>query len=207
MAQAIAIIIPTVDRAHLLPGLLESIEAATELEHHVYFVVEHSDVMTRLVLEDQHAEHELVVGDWGSYTAASNVGVRKSDEPLFLVANDDVVFHAGWDVAAVEAMRDPVRVVGVDQGNGRTDCFFLVDRRYLDGGDLYHPDYQSQWCDTEFAEVAKARGVWADAPGALIEHRHWTLGKAPVDSTYQKAIASDAHDRVLFEQRRKAWQA
>jgi GT2 family glycosyltransferase len=149
----------------------------------------------------------VLVGNFGSYAAAANAGVRATAEPLFLVANDDVIFGSGWDVAAVAAMQNPVHVVGIDQGNGRTDCFFLVDRSYLDGGDLYHDGYVSQYCDTEFCERAKAAGVWADAPGAMIEHRHWTMGKAAIDVNYRKAIDVGAADRELYERRREAWLA
>jgi GT2 family glycosyltransferase len=202
----IAIIVPTVNRPQLLDGLLWSIDSATELEHVVYFVVEAADTATRRRLDRLH-QREVLVGDFGSYAAAANAGVRATFEALFVVANDDVVFSGGWDVAAVNAMRDPVRVVGIDQGNGRTDCFFLVDRRYLDGGDLYHDGYRSQYCDTEFCDRAKARGVWADAPGATIEHRHWTLGKAAIDANYRRAIEVGAQDRELYQRRREAWQA
>jgi GT2 family glycosyltransferase len=202
----IAVIIPTVNRPHLLAGLLESIETATEYEHRVYFVVEQSDAATLERLATLR-EFETITGTFGSYPAAANAGVKASREPWFLVANDDVVFCDGWDALAISVMRDGVQVVGIDQGNGRTDCFFLVDRRYLNGEDLYHPGYLSQYCDTEFCERAKAAGVWADAPGAILEHRHWTLGKAEIDANYQKAIASDHHDRTLFQERRRAWVA
>ena len=146
-----------------------------------------------------------MLGAWGSHIASVNAGVRATTEPLFAVVNDDVIFHDGWDIAATSVMRDPVRVVGIDQGNGRTDCFFLVDRRYINGrDDFYHPGYRSQYCDTEFAERAKAAGVWADAPGALIEHMHWTLGKSEIDDNYRKAIESAEHDHALYEERRQA---
>ena len=204
----IDIIIPTVDRPHLLAGLLTSIQASTSAEHTILFVAEETDALTIMALEELDGEFGVLLGDYGGYTAAANAGVRATLDPYFLVANDDVTFHADWDTAALVLMVDPVRVVGIDQGNGRTDCFFLVDRRYLHGGDLYHPEYRSQYCDTEFADTARHRGVWADLTGEhLIEHRHWTLGKAQMDDNYRQAVAASGHDAQIYEQRRHLWEA
>ncbi len=209
-----AIIVPTVNRSHLLARLLYSIHSSTIKPHDVYFMVEEADEATQRVLKERMGCH-VMLGAFGSYTKAANEGVRRTAEPYFLVANDDVIFHPDWDVEALKLMRDSIRVVGIDQGDGRTDCFFLVDRRYIaersgvhDEPDaFFHDGYRSQFCDTEFAELAKARGVWADAPGALIEHRHWTFGKAEVDANYQVAIASVDHDQRLYQERRRAWAA
>jgi hypothetical protein len=203
----LAIIIPTVDRPHLLAGLLASIQASTTVEHTILFVAEETDALTIMALGELDGEFGVLLGDYGGYTAAANAGVRATREPYFVVANDDVTFHPRWDMIAFEVMTGPVRVVGIDQGNGRTDCFFLVDRSYLDGGDLYHPEYVSQYCDTEFAQTARARGVWADASGDLIEHRHWTLGKAQMDDNYRRAVAASDRDSRIYESRRHLWQA
>jgi GT2 family glycosyltransferase len=201
----LAIIVPTVNRSHLLAGLLESITASTETEHKTYFVIESSDSDTWRALLALGSGY-VRVGEFGSYTAAANHGVASTTEPYFLIANDDVVFHPGWDTAALDAMTDPVRVVGIDQGNGRHDCFFLVDRRYVqEVGEFYHPGYTSQYVDTEFVERAQARGVWAQADGALIEHRHWTLGKSQMDDNYSRAVAVGGRDRELYEQRKQQW--
>ena len=203
----IDIIIPTVDRPHLLAGLLASIRASSSVEHTILFVAEAEDGLTIYALGELDGEFGALLGDYGGYTAAANAGVRATREPYFVVANDDVAFHPGWDAAALAAMTGDVRVVGLDQGNGRTDCFFLVDRSYLDGGDLYHPGYASQYCDTEFAQTARARGVWADVAGDLIEHRHWTLGKAQMDDNYRRAVASADRDSQIYESRRHLWEA
>jgi glycosyltransferase involved in cell wall biosynthesis len=207
----IAVIVPTINRARLLPGLIDSIHIHTKHAYIIYIVVESCDPESLTTLEGRDCVP--LVGDYGSYTVAANAGVDWTTEPYFIVANDDVLFGPGWDEAALAHMHDPIRVVGINQGNGRTDCFFLVDRRYLseqsgvidEPGRFYHDGYWSQFCDTEFCEVAKARGVWADAPDALIEHRHWTLGKSDMDENYQVAVASVPHDQDLYESRRGMW--
>jgi hypothetical protein len=206
----LAVIVPTVNRHECLPSLLANVHSATATPHRVYFVVESGDKQTLLVLSGFSAigEHVHLIGAFGSYVRSANAGVHSTLEPYFLVANDDVVFHPEWDTRALAAMKGSVRVVGIDQGDGRTESFFLVDRRYLDEypGPFYHTEYISQYCDTEFTDLAKKRGVWAVADGALIEHMHWTLGKSEVDQNYGMAIAAVPHDEALYHQRRAAWQ-
>jgi hypothetical protein len=206
----LAVIVPTVNRHERLPSLLANIHSATATPHRVYFVVESGDKQTLVVLSGLSAtgEHVNLIGDYGSYVRSANTGVHSSLEPYFLVANDDVVFHPEWDTRALAAMKGSVRVVGIDQGNGQTECFFLVDRRYLDEypGPFYHTEYISWYCDTEFTDLAKKRGVWAVADGALIEHMHWTLGKSEVDKNYAMAEAAAPHDEALYHRRRVARQ-
>lgn len=203
----IAIIIPTRRRAHLLPGLVESIRANTTAAYTIHLTVEREDVDTRAAAEKLIVN--AIIGEYGSHVASANAGVRATGEPLFVVANDDVIFHPGWDVRALERMVPPIKVVGINQGNGVTTCFSLVDRSYITehGGEFYYPGYLSQFCDTEVADLARARGVWADAPDALIEHCHWTLGKAEIDENYQQAIDSVAHDRQVYADRSHLWAA
>jgi len=209
----IAIIVPTVNRPHLLAGLVGSIRNSTQASHDTYFMVEQTDHQTQKALNDLGTAGQL--GEYGSYTAAANAGVQRTSEPYFIVANDDVLFRFGWDAIALGYMRDPIRVVGINQGDGRTSSFFLVDRRYIlersgvpdEPRRLYHHGYRSQYCDTEFVGVAQARGVWADAPDALVEHCHWTFGKAGIDENYQKALDSHWHDHNLYHQRRRLWAA
>jgi hypothetical protein len=206
----LAVIVPTVNRHERLASLLANIHSATATPHRVYFVVESGDKQTLLVLSGFSAigEHVNLIGTYGSYVRSANAGVHSTLEPYFLVANDDVVFHPEWDTRALAAMKGSVRVVGIDQGDGRTESFFLVDRRYLDEypGPFYHTEYISQYCDTEFTHLAKKRGVWAVADGAVIEHMHWILGKSEIDQNYGMAIAAVPHDEALYHRRRVARQ-
>jgi len=50
------------------------------------------------------------------------------------------------------------------------------------------------------------RGVWADAPDAVVEHVHWRFRKADRDHpNYQKAIATNAQDMQTYAERRAQW--
>ena len=70
---------------------------------------------------------------------------------------------------------------------------------------LYH-EYVSQFPDTEFAEYAQSRGVWADALDSVVEHEHWIFGKADPDHpNYVKARNTFPGDQDTYLQRRAQW--
>lgn len=198
----IGVVLPTRNRAEKLAPLVENIHAVTDASVRVYAVAERDDAETVATLE-RIEDVVPVIGTFGCYVAASNAGVAETTERYVLVANDDCWFHDGWDSRVLAEFKDGVRVVGVDQGNGRTDCFFLADRAYVEEHGLYHDGYRSQYCETEFCDLAKERGVWAEATGDLIEHRHWTLGKSAMDENYHAAVAAVPDDERLYRERRR----
>lgn len=211
----LAILVPTLGRHERLESLMRSIHECTRETHHVYVMVEPKDTATCETVRafDDDDRVTVHVGEYGSYVNSTNFGFHVSTELFVFAAADDVVFTPGWDVKAFEVMRRPIRVVGIDQGNGRQDCFFLVDRRYIvrygtidEPGQFYHPGYVSQYCDTEFVDTAKMRGVWSDSK-AKIEHQHWTLGKSSMDDTYRIAVDNTAADRGLYWSRMRLWAA
>jgi glycosyltransferase involved in cell wall biosynthesis len=171
----IAILIPTLGRAEMLPALVANIHAATTTAHRIYLVIESDD---RATLD---ASKELdtvdVIGKFGSCSIAMNAGYKASTEPFVFIANDDCVFHKGWDTAALAHMGGQVQIVGVNDGNGDCLCFSLVRRSFIEehSGVFDKPDtlfhtYLSQGPDTEFAFYAMLRGVWDAAPEALVQH-------------------------------------
>src|SRR3954462_2291481 len=107
----IAILIPTMGRAEMLPTLVDNVHAATSTAHRTYLVIESDDRQTL------DASKELdtvdVVGEFGSCSIAMNAGYPASTEPFVFIANDDCVFHKGWDTAALAHMGGPVHIVGV----------------------------------------------------------------------------------------------
>jgi hypothetical protein len=67
--------------------------------------------------------------------------------------------------------------------------------------------FASKNCDAELVAVAKARGRYAYAAGAVVEHLHPQNGKSVFDSTYLLGYQSEARDHALFDSRRHLWEA
>lgn len=208
----LAVIVPTVNRANLLGPLVRNIHATTALTHRVYLVMENRDTESIVAARDTDALR--VVGVFGSNAAAVNAGYRASTEPYLALVNDDCRFLPGWDLAAHKYLSDTTHIVGINQGDGRCTSFSMVRRAYIrehsgvfDQPDTLYHEYLSQFPDTEFAEYAQHRGVWADARDAVIEHQHWVFGKADAGHVnYAKARDTFAIDQETYQRRRQQWQ-
>lgn len=207
----IGVYIPTLGRADKLSVLSKNIHETTHNTHKIYFVVEPDDVDSIKAITDA-GEAYIVNKSPGSHTGAANTVYRETSEPYFMIANDDFVFHEGWDTKALEKMKDKICVVGVN--DTITDCLtiFLIKREYIqtqsgcvDVPDVvFYPEYHHNYVDTEFREVASMRGVFTKAPDSIVEHRHWTNG-AKMDSTYQHSLKGDSADSRLYQSRRSLW--
>jgi hypothetical protein len=207
----LAVIVPTVKRADMLEALVFNIHEVTQTKHRIYLVLESDDEESLKVAKGLDSVD--VVGEYGSNATAVNGGYRASKEPFLAIVNDDCLFHRGWDLAALKYFSDDVHVVGLNQGDGTCKCFFMVRRSYIEEhsgvfdkpNTLFHT-YASQFPDTEFAEYAQHRGVWAEAQDSLVEHMHWTFGKGDANHpNYRKAVDTFAADQAVYAARRSEY--
>ena len=76
------------------------------------------------------------------------------------------------------------------------------------GNVLSWPEYRNLYSDTDLTEWAKRLGAYVRAPGLLFEHRHWSVGKAARDATYDRASKAGGsrearrYGREVYERRR-----
>ncbi len=208
----IAVVIPTYRRADMLEPLVDNIHATTENDHRIYLVMERDDKDSVAVAKG--LDVRSVIGKFGSCSVAVNYGYWKSDgEPFVAVANDDCVFHQGWDTAALARFTDTVHVVGMNDGLGDCKCFPMVRRSFIEqhSGVFDRPNaifhtYKSQGPDTEFTFYAMLRGVWDAAPDAVVEHRNWRNGAADPDHpNYLKARDTILEDLEEYNRRAPLW--
>jgi glycosyltransferase involved in cell wall biosynthesis len=210
--STLAIICPTLNRADKLPDLVRQVHANTETPHTLYFVMESHDRDSFNAVKG--LDCELVVGRFGSCAAAYNAGFDYATEPYNFLANDDLEFPEGWELPAL-ALMDEWPIVGVNEGHNRMTCFSMVRRDFIleqsgvydKRATLVHP-YKSQYVDTELAEYAKHRGVWAEAHEGGVIHRHHDFGEAdPNHPNYVKARSTLDEDRNTYDRRRNEWLA
>jgi hypothetical protein len=157
-----------------------------------------------------------VIGDFGSCAAAYNAGFNACEEPYVFLANDDCEYGPGWEKPALEILKSgAAKVVGVNEGHDRMTCFSMVERAFIleESGvfdkpaTLCHP-YLSQYVDTELADYAKARGVWAEAHEGGVMHMHHDFGLAdPNHPNYVKARRHLAEDHQTYITRKPQWEA
>ena len=221
-------IVPVLGRPANAAPLVESFKASGA-DADLYFVCSWNDTNEINAVWDACAD---VVGVWmlvvdertsgpGDYAFKIQFGYDRTYDPLVLLAADDLRFQPGW-LEAVEKIADEydVGVIGTnDNANptvkaGRHSTHPVVRRCYIDKyggsvgepGQVYHQGYDHQYVDNELVATAMARGCYAHAHDAVVQHMHPLYNHTiKRDATYAKGQAKGAEDRRLFESRRHLW--
>lgn len=203
---------PTLGRPGHLAKLAASVAAATRSDYRLLFIVEPHDQASVDAAAATGAA--VLVTEAETYSNAIQAAYEHDDSQVFLLANDDFEFTDGWDTAALAHMTNGISVVGVNDGS--PSCSFttinLVRRSYIDTdsgvidmpGRVLYP-YRHNYVDTELAQTAKHRGVFAEAPDSLIRHIHPDWGLAEVDATYRKTRSEFERDAKTFGDRQHLW--
>lgn len=216
-------IVPVLERPQNAAPLVASLRAS-RADADLFFVCSGSDRSQIEACYDTGQPVILVFADPGpgDYAAKIQRGYEATEEPLVLLAADDLRFQPGW-LEAVEKIADQydVGVIGTnDNANptvkaGRHSTHPVVRRCYIDRyggsvgqpGQVYHEGYDHQYVDNELVATAMARGCYAHAHDARVDHHHPLYDRSVVrDQTYAKGQAKGAEDRRLFESRRHLWE-
>lgn len=215
------ILVPVLGRPQNVVPLVESIKAATPEPHSIMFIASAGDTDEIAALEAACQDY-LVIDEPGTYARKINLAARETSSPLMFSAADDLLFHKGWLSEARWQLKDGVQVVGTnDLGNQRTingdhSTHTLFTRAYINdpGGVIDGPpgqvlceQYPHDYCDDEFIQTAKARGVYAHAFGSHVEHMHWLWGKGDPakDDTYRLGESTSPQGGRIFAHRRRLW--
>jgi len=214
----LVILVPVLHRPKNIDPLMESIRVATPHARTVFLSSPDSPAETDALRERNLEVWEMPFASGpGDYARKINYGSTHTDEAFIFLGADDLRFHAGWFEAAAALMTRRVLVVGTnDLGNprvlaGEHATHSLVARRYvrrgtIDGGEgLLHDGYPHEFVDDEFVGTAKARGVWAFAADAVVEHLHPHWGKADTDFIYAASRSRLRVGRRLWRERCPLW--
>lgn len=216
----VAIIVPTLGRAHKLAALAENIDRVTPEPYNLLFVVDRDDADSQRVIAKLTNAWMTIRN--GTYPEKINAGVKASVEPIVVLTNDDVVFHPEWYERAMKVFekRNDVMVVGPSDttpatAEGTHATMPIVRRSYIeDPGAAYgepgvalHEGYHHNWSETELWALANDRGVAKFVSSCVIEHRHPDWGTAAMDDTYERGARQHFDkDQLLFNERVAAWQ-
>lgn len=221
-----AVLCPVLARPHRVAPLIESVRAAAKVTpcRVVFIATEGDDAEIAAIREAQQNSPDVVLHttrvDSNSYAKKINYGFAQTTEPFVFMAADDLAFRPGcFERMLAVHLETGACMVGCDDGGhggtrtGEHSTHSLVARAYgecgtideEDSGKLLHDGFAHWFCDTEAVATAKARGTYAHAPDALVEHLHPNWQKAAQDSTYSRGQSFIAQDRALFESRSKLW--
>lgn len=121
------------------------------------------------------------------------------NEPWYGLLGDDIIPRTeGWDQKLIEAANDGLAYC--DDGiHGEAHAAHPVIRGDLvrELGWLALPGCQRLYIDNALFEYAKKRAKAVYLPDVLMEHMHFSNGKAPIDDTYLKP---PSRDREIFDE-------
>jgi predicted O-methyltransferase YrrM len=143
----------------------------------------------------------------GGPVEAWNAAAKACHGDVLLQLSDDWKPFRGWDTAIIEAIGDTSKpaVLAVHDGH-RTDdllCMAILTRaRYIQQGNLFHPEFFSMHSDGHFSECAFSDGVVIDARESItFEHMHPAFGKSEMDETYARS-----NDRFHYQSGKGIWE-
>lgn len=223
----IAVIVPVLGRPANAQPLVQNL-LATAPDAWLLFMCSPDDIaqIDACELACSAPRTKFAVVPWeagpGDYAAKINLAYRNTAQvEMVLLGADDIRFHPGW-LEAVEAVaaKYDCGVVGTnDMGNpevlaGRHSTHPVVRRCYIDRyggvvgepGVVYHEGYDHQMVDNELVATAQARGCYAHAHDARVEHLHYLWRKSQRDSTYEKGRRGGQRDLRLFNSRKHLWE-
>jgi hypothetical protein len=147
-----------------------------------------------------------------NYVQAANAACAKlADKGVdyLIVVSDDFIPPFHWDVALDRVIAEngntTSAVLHVNDGGSGDLCTLPIVgiNRYWRFGYMYHPSYESMFCDTELTARAQLDCSLVDARHLLFEHLHPVNKKRPMDAV-DKAHASDARfarGKEIFQRR------
>lgn len=208
MSDEVAILIPAM-RPHLIRALCQNIETVTPEPHHVYVMTD------RPAVAEQIADMNVTVwmDELRSWGLRLNDMYERTVEPFMFLGADDVWFSNGWLAPAMHEVQRVHGVVVVHDGMNPSGTLALVSRDYIDeatgtmdqSGAIIHPGYRHAYSETELFETAMHRGRYAQCLQSYVEHRHFLVGKSPVDEVYEMGAESYGRDADLYATRKHLW--
>ena len=145
---------------------------------------------------------------------ACNADLDKApDFDIILLASDDMIpVQEGYDDIICSDMEkyfpDTDGVLWYNDGlvGKKLNTLSIMGKKYFDRfGYMYHPAYESVYCDNEFMEVSQILGKCRYIENVLIKHE-WVGMTEPNDPTHQKNHNMGFYQRdgrILLERREK----
>lgn len=142
---------------------------------------------------------------------AVNRNMPSSHWDIVIATSDDMEFiEEGFDLEIIRDMElvfpDTDGVLHYPDGfdHGEILSLPVIGRKYYDHfGYIYHPSYQSLFCDEEAIEVARKLGKMASIQKSLFRHNHPTWTGEKMDAQYKYTERFHPVDKRTFENRKR----
>jgi len=139
---------------------------------------------------------------------AWNLAAAHSTGKVIITVADDIYTPPHWDTELLKVLGNLTneKVAEVKSGTSPMDdewmrCLFIsiLTRSYYNRyGYVFHPKFESMYCDVWFTEQARSDEVVVDARHLTFQHKHWIGTTVPYDEVYQKQDSRERMDRGLI---------
>jgi len=130
--------------------------------------------------------------DVNEYKYHWDILVNFSDDMVFTCRGWDDIISDDYDYHEFDVVlnyKDP------NNGGALMTMSVMDYEYYIRDRYIYHPSYESVWCDNEAQDVAKLRGCFFSIDEVIFDHLHPANGKAMTDAQYQKTEAAAVHHK------------
>jgi len=163
----------------------------------------------------RHPNLVLRIGNHKTKIEAINADMDAvSDWQICVVVSDDMIpVEQNFDMCIVKKMKqyfpDTDGVLhfndGLDSANfsaDRTIVLSILGKMFYDRfGYIYHPDYKSFYCDTEFTDVVREMKKVMFIPNVIIKHM-WSGGPNSEDALYRRNSELGKPDKAVYRKRK-----
>ncbi len=194
------IVIPSRDRPHNFQRLITAcLSIATKIPAWVRLDEDDASLSQYAALE-MPLGWEVIIGPRVPLSEVYNEAYREIPETShwIFIADDVVPITKGWDRLLIDAAgMDGMAVPAGGHDPNGTPHFVLGGELVRSIGWLALPGLSRLYIDTVWADIARLRGVLRHVPDVVLEHRHFSNGKALYDQTYKKY--KKAEDKIIYE--------
>ena len=134
-------------------------------------------------VEMEIGEHKNLV-EVLNYGPSINLGMD-----YFHEVNDDHIFRTvGWDTKLAAALDGKIGI-SYPRLEHLPSSIMMSGELLRRIGFFAFPAFTHSWVDNFFKELGEDIGCMVHVPDVWIEHCHWSFGKVPMDSVYEKVVA------------------
>jgi hypothetical protein len=207
---------PTRSRpAKFLKVLSDYVSKAANNDNIIYLVsIDLNDAtMTKEVIEKAYSLHKNVVVIQGisrNKIEACNRDIHlvKGWDVLVLASDDMICQEQGWDEQIRKDMQrnfaDLDGVLYYPDGYTQLNTMCIMGRAYYNRFNyIYHPSYNSLFCDNEFQEVSRLLGKEYKSDLTLFKHEHPVWSGEQYDPLMTRNESFYQVDKRVYEQRKR----
>lgn len=159
-------------------------------------------------LYQYYEKHQIAVPLWGTSKNKVHAINRDTEQTkwawdILINTSDDMIFtKRGFDNIIrgdmIKCFPDLDGVLHYPDQNQGSSCMTMsiMGRKYYERDNfIYHPKFESLWCDVTAQEMAQIRGKYQFIDNQLFHHNHPSFSQAEYDEQYRKTESWEVRQR------------